>query len=145
MSPTNITIPVAEPAAPPAPAERRYVYNSEPADERPEFSPRGNRPLRLRRKSPLRIILTIMGISLLIVFYVWNKISVNRLVVQADGLQSQLRKLEETNRNLRAEISKKSNLTRIEKLATMKLGLVAPKEPPVWFEVDPGRMEEFQR
>ncbi len=139
------SIPVAEPAEAPPTLENRYVYGSESTDVRPDFPPRSNRPLRLRRKSPFKIIMTLMAISLLIVFYVWNKISVNRLVVQADGLQNQLRKLEETNRNLRAEINKKSNLGRIEKLATLKLGLVAPKEPPVWFEVDPDRLKEIQR
>ena len=136
---------VAEPAPSPVLTEKRYVYNPGPADPSLEFVPRSNRPLRIQRRSPFRIIVTLLAISLLIVFYVWNKINVSRLVVQADDLQNKLTKLEEANRILRAEINKKSNLDRIEKLATLKLGLTVPKEPPVWFEVDPDHLKQFQR
>ena len=121
--------------------ERRYVYNGDSlpssiAGQANNFAPRGNRPVKRRKQSPFNIIVTLAAVSILIVFYVWNKITVNRLAVDANDLQTQYRKIESVNDVLRAEINKKSSLERIGKIAT-QIGLTYPKEQPVWFEVDP--------
>ncbi|MBI1807203.1 MAG: septum formation initiator family protein [Ignavibacteria bacterium] len=120
--------------------ERRYVYNGETVSHNGEFVPRGNKRVKRRKRSPFNIIAVLFTISLLIVFYVWNKIAVNRLVVEINDLQNQYQKMLNTNEFLRAEINKKSNLERIATIATGQLGLVYPKEQPIWFEVDAERI-----
>ncbi len=125
--------------------ERRYVYNGEPLTARQESPVPGNRPARRRRRSSFNIILTLVVVSLLIVFYVWNKITVNRLVVEVNDLQNQNLKLLNMNESLRAEINRKSNLERIGRIATTQVGLVYPREQPVWFTVDSERLETLPK
>src|SRR5260221_10669776 len=98
--------------------ERRYVYNGEslpsPASSQMNnFAPRGNRPIKHRKRSPFNIIAMLAAVSMLIVFYVWNKIAVNRFAVEVNDLQTQFQKIESANDVLRADINKKSNLERI--------------------------------
>jgi cell division protein FtsL len=122
--------------------ERRYVYNgdtSPAASQANNFAPRGNRPIKHRKRSPFNIIVMIAAVSILIVFYVWNKIAVNKLAVDVNDLQTQFQKIESANDVLRADISKKSNLERIGRTAT-QIGLTYPKEQPVWIQVDAERL-----
>ena len=125
--------------------EKRYVYNGETVNRKVEFPQKGNRPMKLRKRSPFNIILSLFLISILIVLYIWNKICVNRLAVEVNDLRNRHAKILNANEFLNAEINKKSSLERIEKIATEQLGLVAPKEQPVWFEVDLGRAENFYK
>lgn len=90
------------------------------------------------------MIMAVLGISLLIVLYVWNKITVDRLVVDVNDLRGQYDKVVNANDILRAEINKKSSLERIGKIATDQLHLISPKEQPIWFEVDADRLKELQ-
>lgn len=120
--------------------ERRYVYGGEPDRPPASFAPRGNRPVKRRRRSPFNIIVTVITVSVLMVLYVANKIAVNRLVIEVSDLQSQYRRIESTNDVLRADINKKSSLERIGKMATQN-GLTYPREQPVWLDVDPDRLE----
>jgi cell division protein FtsL len=143
--------PEYEPAtsAPPPPAVepggRRYVYNGDAApSDAAGFAPRGNRPVRKRRRSPLAIIAVLITVSLLIVFYVWNKITVDRLAVEVGDLAAREQKILNANEALRAEINKKSDLDRIGKFAADRLHLKTPKEQPVWFDVDNERLARFQ-
>lgn len=76
------------------------------------------------------------------VFYVWNKITVNRLVVEVDDLQTQYQKTLSANDQIRAEINRKANLERIGRVAG-QLGLMNPKEQPVWFEVNADKLEQL--
>ena len=133
-----------ETEAPPR-TERRYVYNGENLTGKQEPVVTGNRPARRRRRSSFNIILTLVVVSLLIVYYVWNKITVNRLVVEVSELQNQNLKLLNTNESLRAEINRKSSLERIGKIATGQLGLVYPREQPVWFTIDSERLENLPK
>jgi cell division protein FtsL len=113
-------------------AERRYVYNG-------EFAPGGartNRPVRRRRRSTFNIVAALATISLVIVFYIWNKITVNRLAEEVNDLQMQYQKTLYANENVRATINKKSSLERIGKIATADLGLTYPREQPVWFAAE---------
>ncbi len=125
--------------------EKRYVYNGETVNRKVEFPQKGNRPMKSRKRSPFNIILSLFLISILIVLYIWNKICVNRLAVEVNDLRNRHAKILNANEFLNAEINKKSSLERIEKIATEQLGLVAPKEQPVWFEVDLGRAKNFYK
>ncbi len=136
--------PTAELEAPPR-TERRYVYNGEPLTRRQEPAVAGNRPARRHRRSSFNIILALIVVSALIVFYVWNKITVNRLVVEVNDLRNQDMKLQNMNESLRAEINRKSNLERIGKIATGQLGLVYPREQPVWFTMDFDKLESLPK
>ena len=121
--------------APEAP-ERRYVYNGDSITQSLDGMPRGNRPVRKRKRSPFSIVVVLMTISVLIVFYVWNKLEVNRLAVEVNDLQMQYQKVLYTNETIRAEINKKSGLERIGTIATTQLGMTYPKEQPIWFNLN---------
>ena len=123
--------------------ERRYVYNGEPQVPSLDGVPRGNRPIRKRKRSPFNIIIVTFTISVLIVFYVWNKIVVNRLAIEVNDLQMQYQKISYTNEVLRAEINKKSSLERIGKVASDRLGMTYPKEQPVWFMLDDNQLTKL--
>ncbi|HMD13249.1 MAG TPA: hypothetical protein VKI62_01345, partial [Bacteroidota bacterium] len=125
--------------------ERRHVYNGDTPPALSESSVRTNRKVQTRKRSPLVMIMAVLGISLLIVLYVWNKIAVDRLVVDVNDLHMQYDKVVGANEILRAEINKKSSLERIGKIATDQLHLVSPKEQPVWFELDADRLKELQQ
>jgi len=124
--------------------ERRHVYNGDTPRALSESPARTNRKVQTRKRSPLVMIMAVLGISLLIVLYVWNKITVDRLVVDVNDLQMQYAKVVNANDILRAEINKKSSLERIGKIATDQLHLISPKEQPIWFEVDADRLKELQ-
>ncbi len=128
---------------PSVPVERRLIYVGDAPTQTEEFQSRGNRPVRRRRRSPFNIITALLAVSALTVFYVWNKITVNRLVVEVSDLQNRYEKILNANEFIRAEINKKSSLERIGKMAAGQLGLVSPSEQPRTFEVDPDRLEQF--
>lgn len=134
----------AEIEAPPERTERRYVYNGD--TQRPEFTPpRGNRPVKRRKRSTFLIIGGLVVISLLIVLYIWNKITVNRLADELGKLQTQYDSTLNVNETLRAEINKKSGLERIGKAASSQLSLVPAREQPVWFEIDGERLGQLEK
>lgn len=116
--------------------QRRFVYSGEPGGGQSEYLTRGNKPLKRRRKSPFKIVSLVTVISLLIIFYVWNKITVNRLAGEVDALSLKLGKIESINKDHRAEIGKKSNLDTITKIAKDKLGMVEAPDQKIYFEVE---------
>ncbi len=123
---------------------QRYIYNGGTIPNNTDYAPRGNRRLKTRTRSPFKIISLLIFTSLVIVFYIWNKISVNRLVIEVNDLKNQCDKVNNTNEFLRAEINRKTSLERIEQIiATKQLGLIYPKEQPVWFELDMNRAERI--
>ncbi len=133
-----------EPPAQRATAERRYVYNGEPpAEPMYEVAPRSNRPVQRPKRSAFTVIATLVAVSMMIVFYVWTKISVDRLAIEVNELQAQNQKIMNANALLQAEINKKSTLERIGRMAT-QLGLTYPKEQPAWIEVDGEKLEELE-
>ena len=137
------SIDVVEPTIQTDRSERRYVYSGESsANEAQNFAPRGNRPVKKRKRSPFNIIAILVVISILIVFYVWNKITVNRLAIEVNDLQNQHQKITSASDVLRAEINKKSSLERIGKLAG-QLGLLYPKEQPVWFDINSEQIDRM--
>jgi len=136
--PSEIETPVAEQK------ERRRVYNGETPRLLSELPSRGNRRIQTRKRSPLIMISIVLGVSMLIVSYVWNKITVDRLAVEVNDLQLQYDKLMNANEILRVEINKKSSLERIGKIATEQLHLIVPNEQPIWFNVDTDRLKDIQ-
>jgi cell division protein FtsL len=126
--------PAIETMVSPELTERRYVYNGHQERQPNDITPLRNKPVKRRKQSPFNIIFILFTISIVIVFYVWNKITVNRLVVEVNDLQNQYQKIVSANEVLRAEINKKSSLERIEKIAVGQLGLTYPKEQPIWFD-----------
>ena len=114
---------------------RRMVYNGEIAAPPRETISRSNRPVRRRKRSTATFMFILITASIVIVSYIWNKISVNRLAGEINDLQNQYQKTLSANEILRAEINQKSKLERIGKIATEKLGMTYPKEQPVWFEL----------
>jgi cell division protein FtsL len=134
---------IAEPVISQQQKERRYVYNGEPSAASVEGVPRGNRPIKKRKRSPFYIIATMLAISLLIVSYVWNKLTVNRLAVEVNEVQMQYQRILYANEVLRAEVNKKSSLDRIGKIATDQLGMIYPKEQPVWFTLTQKQLDNI--
>ena len=129
----------------PPPKERRYVYNGEPSAPRREDVRRGNRPITKRKRSPFNIIITMMIVSIVIVLYVWNKITVNRLATEINELQMQHQKIQYANEVLRAEVNRKSSLERIGKIATEKLGMAYTKTQPTVLNIDKQQLENIQK
>jgi len=112
------------------------VYSGEQTGNSNEYLTRGNRPLKKRRKSPFKIVSLLVVISALIVFYVWNKITVNRLTDEVYDLNKKLVSIESMNRYYRADVDKKASLEKITAFAKHNLKMVTPSEQPVYFEVE---------
>ncbi len=117
-------------------SERRYIYSTAPADtsQPEEGAPRTNRTARRSRRSILGRIALIFLVSVVVVFYIWNKITVNHLLVDVNDLEMKYQKLQAGNDLLRAEINRKASLDRIGTVAA-NMGLVYPKQQPIWFDV----------
>ena len=120
---------------PPEPVDQRFVYNGDTITPGIEQNIRMNRPVRRRQRSPFASMFVLLTISLLVVFYIWNKIMVNRLAKDVDDLQNQYQKIANMNDILRAEITQKSRLERIEKIAVEQLKMTYPKEQPYWLSI----------
>ena len=134
MAPPNV--PLA-----PDPVDHRYVYNGETITPGIEPTIRTNRPVRKRQRSPFASMFLLLTLSLLVVFYIWNKISIDRLAKEVDDLQNQYQKIGNANDILKAEIIQKTRRERIEKIAVDQLKMTYPKEAPYWVELDPDRLK----
>jgi cell division protein FtsL len=119
-----------------APKERRFVYGGQPGGGQSEFMTRGNKPLKRRRKSPFKIVSLIAAISIVIVFYVWNKITVNHLNDEIKKLEAKTDVLEGNISRYRAAIGQKSELGRVEQKAKSELGMIPNPEGQNFFEVE---------
>ena len=115
---------------------RRFVYSGEAGGGSSEFLTRGNKPLKRRRKSPFKIVSLIAVVSILIVFYVWNKITVNRLSDEVDALEVKQKDIESIIMDYNAEIGRKSSRDRVEELAQKKVGMIHNPDQPMFFEVE---------
>lgn len=120
--------------------EPRLVFNGGTSGAQNSNALRSNRPAKPRKRSPLLLIGGIACVSILIVMYVWNKITVNRLKEEVEVLQMQIEKMKSTNKILVQEIDQKERLEVISRKARA-LGMISPVEPPVYFEVEPGILE----
>jgi cell division protein FtsL len=134
---TQVTYPV-----PPELDEHRRVSNGDeglpPANE----PMRPNRPVRRKQRSPFGPMFVLMIISTLVVFYIWNKIAVNRLAKEVNDLQNQYQKIVNVNESLKVDSTQQASRSRIEKIAMGQLKMIVPKEPAVWFEVDQKKLKQ---
>ena len=139
MPKTETNNPVAAPA--PELKERRYVYSGQSPEAGNDAPQRGNRPVKRRKQSPFLIISGVVTFSLLIVLYVWIKISVDQLVVDVNTQRIQYERIVAANDVLRAEINKKSTWERVGKIAADQLSMTAPKEQPRMFDLNAEELE----
>lgn len=114
------------------PKERRHVFNG----YTPQAQNRSNRPFKKPKVSTFSIILSIFLLAIVSVVYVSNVIAVNQLLVDVENLKSTYSNIENTNEILRSEINRNSSMERITRIAQEQMGMVFPKEPPVWFELE---------
>ncbi len=119
--------------------ENRYVYNGPPpphtGGEGPVLPRQNRKPLR-RRVSTFNTIMILFGGGILIVLYVHNIITINRLAAEVGQLQARYEAIQNTNASLRAEVNRKSAWERIGKTATEQLGLTFPTEQPLKVTID---------
>ncbi len=145
-----------EPDAPtklsePSVSARPLVYSGTmPVQPDPMISPGfvtppRNRKIATRKMSTFNIILILFGAAAVIVLYISNIIAVDRLMTEINTLQKQHRGMLNDQEILKAEINRLSSLERINRKAEEELGLVNPKEPPVWISVDTERIREVEQ
>ncbi len=121
--------------------EKRYVYNGDPPRSTAGYVIRPNKRGTHRKVSTFNLILAIIVSGTIIVVWVNNIITVNRLADDVGKLQAVYAERLNTNAELRAEVDRKSSWERIEKIATEQLGLTFPHEQPIWISVDPDAVE----
>jgi cell division protein FtsL len=104
--------------------ERRYVYNENFQKQSRASIPRANRPVRPRKRSLFSIITILLSVSVLIVFYVWNKLCVNDLKEETEKIDKEIIISTQNIGDLNARISKKTSYERIQEIAINKLNFV---------------------
>lgn len=102
---------------------------------------RVNTKKRTKTSNVVGILFLIAAIAL---FYVGNVIAVNNLAKEVNDLNAKHNQIISTNEVIKAEINRKASLERISLMAQEKLGMINPKEAPVWFEVDPEKEMEVK-
>ena len=78
----------------------------------------------------------VLGISLLIVFYIWNKIRVQQLTVDLADSHNKYKRLLAVNDSLAADIAHKSRYERIDSVAVKGMNMMIPLAQPIWFDLD---------
>jgi len=127
-------------------ADGRYIYNvpvaADPQKSTPGYVAWSNKKTALRKHSTFNIVGALFGLAVVSLLYTSNVITVNQLAKEVNDLNDRYTKIISANELLKAEINRKSSLDRINRIATDDLGMVNPKEAPVWFEIDPEQLEE---
>jgi cell division protein FtsB len=127
----------------------RAIYNnalslpSESRSSAPNYQGRQNvRMVMTRRKTKTsNIVGMLFVIAVLAVMYVGNVIAVNNLAKEVSDLNARYNQIISTNEVIKAEINRKASLERISLIAQEKLGMINPKEAPIWFEVDDEKLK----
>ncbi len=126
---------------------RRVFYDGDVQTESP-FPRAAYRPIRRRfrkRKiSTFNVIIWLFGLAVAVVLYISNIIAVSHLSAEINVLEKRYQNLVNRNELLRAQLSRKSALERIGKIATEQLGLHHPEEQPVWLKVDEELIEQLE-
>lgn len=116
--------------------DKRYIFGGDRRVGNREYLGRPNKRGTRRRFSTFNIIVTLVGCGIAIVTYVSNTIAVNQLAFEVNQLRTKYDKIASANSALQAEISRKSSLERIGRIATEELGLTYARQQPQWFDVD---------
>jgi cell division protein FtsB len=121
------------------------AFPADPQSAAPGYAMRQNvRTSKSRKKTKTSNIVGLLFlIAVAAVLYVGNVIAVNNLAKEVGELNVRYMKVVSTNEVIKAEINRKASLERISLMAQEKLGMMNPKEPPVWFEVDRERVTEI--
>jgi cell division protein FtsL len=144
--PSGLDTPMAGPEAPPRP----LVYRGTMPPPSPEVQGQGvaapprNRKFAKRKVSTFNVILFLFGAAAVIVLYISNIIAVDRLLTEINRLQQQYDRILSEQEILKAEVNRLSSLERIHRKAAEELGLVNPKEPPVWIEIDREKIRDIE-
>jgi cell division protein FtsB len=129
-------------------ADGRYIYNTpianDPQTSAPGYAVRPNKKTSSRKHSTSNIVGALFGLAVVSLLYTSNVITVNQLAKEVNDLNDRYAKIVSANELLKAEINRKSSLERINRIATEDLGMVNPKEAPVWFEIDTEQLEEIR-
>lgn len=107
-------------------------------------TPSRNRKIAKRNVSTFNIILMLFGAATVIVLYISNIIAVDRLMTEINSLQQQHQRILSEQEILKAEVNRLSSLERITRKATDELGLVNPKEPPIWMNIDREKIRNIE-
>ena len=128
---------------------RQDIYpgtlGSWPSDITPSGLPLQRSKRIVRRKvSPFTMVLLLLGAAVLIVLYISNIIAVDQLMNDINSMETQHQRILMEQEILKAQINRMASLERIQELAEKDLGLMTPKEPPVWLNVDEERLRQIQ-
>jgi len=127
----------------------RYIYNGGIASVPQSYPSAGPRPANrkaVRRKhSTFNIVGALFILAAACLLYTGNVIAVNQLMKEVNDLTVRYNTIASNNEVLKAEIARKSSLDRIGTMAKDELGLVNPKEPPVWFEIDQDKVDDLTK
>jgi cell division protein FtsB len=133
----------------PTVSDGRYIYNGSVASEAERFSPdqarKTNKRTVQRKHSTFNIVSGLFLLAAACLLYTGNVIAVHQLMKDVNDLNTRYNAIASNNEVLKAEIARKSSLDRISTMAKDELGLINPKEPPVWFEVDEDKVEELTK
>ncbi len=91
----------------------------------------GTLVLERSRRGNLRLILIVLLVIACLLLYVTAKVSIVRLGYRIEALDREKKELERANRSLRIEASSLSSPSRIEEIATKRLGMVRPPKDNV--------------
>ncbi|HID94556.1 MAG TPA: cell division protein FtsL [Candidatus Latescibacteria bacterium] len=94
------------------------------------------------RKTFCKLLLILGILSAGMVLYIWEQVTVGDLARKVDLLFSERERLQQENKRLRADIARLSRSDRIKKIATEKLGMVAPATPPSQLVIDVRGLED---
>jgi cell division protein FtsB len=105
----------------------------------------GPKTSRRKKVSTFNIILFLFGFAVALVFYISNIIAVNSLVKEINILERQYDRVRNQNEVLQADLNKRTGLENIGSVATDRLGLTHPTEPPRWLTIDTDDAKKLQR
>ena len=93
--------------------------------------------------TPFRIMLLLMGITIIMSFLVWQNEQVREGLNKIEQHKQKRLTLEKSNEALRVEITRLSNYKRIESIATTKLRMAHPEKKPSVLFIPKGTYERF--
>jgi len=80
-----------------------------------------------RRRQIIRLYLTaILLLGAMLTVYIWQSTKMVEIKLRIKNIEKDISNIENSNADLRAEISKLQSLARIEKVAKTELGMVVP-------------------
>ncbi|MBW7887543.1 MAG: septum formation initiator family protein [Bacteroidetes bacterium] len=106
--------------------------------------PRAGRRIVKSKTKTSNIVLSLIGLAVIAVLYTHNVIMVNSLVREVSDLNAKYVSILSINEVLKSEVARKESLERISLIAQSKLGMMNPKEQPVFFIVPQENIQSVQ-